>query len=155
MTATREHDGAIEFATPGVAGYVVMYLVACVVAPALLLAAELLDDGPAIDPVGVLPLFAVGTFFAGVYGAPAALVSTAVCHLALRGVWPQAVHVLGFGLVAAAVTVALFGVLGDELDLAIVWLGMIAGISAAAGRLAVSGRRWRTRLLDSVVPSLR
>lgn len=152
MTATREHDGEIEFATPGVPGYVVMFLVASVVAPVLLLVATAVGDGFSLD---LLVYFVPGVFFAALYGAPVALVTTVVGYLALRGVWQQAVHVLVFGVVAGLLGIVLFGVLGDGWEAAAVYFGLAAGVSAAAGRLAVSGRRWRTRLLDSAVPSLR
>lgn len=152
MATTREHDGAVEFATPGVAGYVVMYLAACVVAPVLLLVVTVVGDGFSLE---LLAYLVPGIFFAAMYGAPVALVTTVFGHFALRRVWQQAVHVLVFGLLAGVLAIALLGVLGDGVEAAAVYFGVAAGVSAAAGRLAVSGRRWRTRVLDSAVPSLR
>lgn len=137
--------GGVVRSVPALVGYVVLYAVAaalCSVAVTAMLLGAPGTGGGLADAVGG---FFVTALFSVFWGAPVAMVLTPLLHVVLARSGSQWVHVLGFGLAfAAGVELELLVVSGELRD----WSGMlvmagIAGASAALGRLAVTGERWR------------
>lgn len=125
--------------TPTVLGYLTMYLVAAAVAPVPFV----LAGGLAGEVVFALLAWPVGVVWAALYGLPVGILTMALCHLALRHDPRQGVHVAAYGAVATLVTMPAFAVVTGEVTPALLMFGLVGGASAAIGRLAVSGERWR------------
>lgn len=124
--------------SPGVGGYVLAYVASAVALIVVSVLGGILEGGAnlSIDElasgVGVL---VVGTIYALVFGAPAAVIGCFVVHLVCLRVVEQPVHVLVAGLAGAVAGVAYELILFSGSFSGGLWI--LLGLATAIGRAAV------------------